>query len=78
MPSVVTAQDFVNSPYVVTGETGSVHIYPTPALSEQIKAQQGPALGPDVLSYHGGQIMTGVNPPFSGCRRNYRMASLPA
>jgi hypothetical protein len=46
---------------VVTGETGSVHIYPTPALTEQIKAQQGPALAPGVLSYHGGPIMTGVN-----------------
>ena len=63
MPWVVTAQDVVNSPYVVSGETGSVHIYPTPALSEQIKikTQQGPALGPGVLSYHGGPIMTGVN-----------------
>jgi hypothetical protein len=49
MPWVVTAQDVVNSPYVVTGETGSVHIYHTPALSEQIKAQQGPALGPACL-----------------------------
>src|SRR6516162_10893427 len=35
MPWVVTAQDVVNSPYVVTGETGSVHIYHTPALSER-------------------------------------------
>jgi hypothetical protein len=61
MPGVVTAQDVVNSPYVVSGATGSVHIYPTPAYSEQIKAQRGPVLAPGVLTYHGGPIMTGVN-----------------
>ncbi len=58
---VMVAQDIVNSPYVVTGATGAVHIYPTPALTQQIKAQQGPVLAPGVLSYHGGPIMTGNN-----------------
>jgi hypothetical protein len=47
-----------NSPYRVSGETGTVHIYPTPELSRQIKAQQGAnTLG--VLTYQGGPIMTG-------------------
>src|SRR5271165_2378035 len=41
MPGLATAQDVVNSPYVVTGETGTVHIMPTPELSRQIKAEQG-------------------------------------
>ena len=62
IPGLTIAQDVVNSPYVVTGETGSVHIMPTPELSRQIKAQQGvqPPAAP-ALSYHGGPIMTGVN-----------------
>src|SRR5207302_4518826 len=47
-----------NSPYRVSGGTGTVHIYPTPELSRQIKAQQGAnTLG--VLTYQGGPIMTG-------------------
>jgi hypothetical protein len=60
MPGLAIAQNLVGSPYLVTGETGTVHIYPTPELSRQIKAEQGnPFLG--VLSYHGGPIMTGEN-----------------
>lgn len=56
----MTAQSVGNSPFRVTGETGTVHIYPTPELSRQIKAQQGSnALG--VLTYQGGPIMTGEN-----------------
>jgi len=56
----VWAQEAGTSPYRVTSETGTVHIYPTPELSRQIKAQQGTnALG--VLSYHGGPVMTGEN-----------------
>ena len=61
LPLIATAQDVVNSPYAVTGTTGTVHIYPTPAMSQQIKAQLGPALAPGVLSYHGGPIMSGNN-----------------
>src|SRR5215469_18004787 len=61
MPWVLTAQDVVNSPYVVSGATGNVHIYPTPELSLQIKAQQGPLVAPGLLSYHGGPIMSGNN-----------------
>jgi len=57
MPVLATAQN--SSPYRVTGETGTVHIYPTPELSRQIQAQRGVA--PGVLSYHGGPVMTGVN-----------------
>lgn len=56
-----TAQDVVNSPYVVTGETGSVHIHLTPELTRQIQSQ-GMLMPPSgALSYHGGPIMTGVN-----------------
>ena len=61
LPVMVTAQDVFNSPYVVTGETGTVHIHLTPEMTRQIRAQQGPVLAPGVLSYHGGPIMTGVN-----------------
>ena len=61
IPGLATAQDVVNSPYVVTGETGTAHIYPTPELSRQIKAQQGVLPPSPALSYHGGPIMTGVN-----------------
>jgi hypothetical protein len=61
LPIMVAAQDVVNSPYVVTGETGTVHIHLTPEMTSQIRAQQGPVLAPGVLSYHGGPIMTGVN-----------------
>lgn len=61
IPGLAMAQDVFNSPYVVTGETGIVHIYPTPDLSRQIKSEQGSLLAPGVLSYHGGPIMTGVN-----------------
>jgi len=58
MPVLAMAQNAENSPYRVTGETGTVHIYPTPELSRQIKAQTGSqALG--VLTYQGGPIMTG-------------------
>lgn len=60
IPVLAMAQDVVNSPYRITGETGTVHIYPTPELSRQIKAQQvNPFLG--VLTYQGGPIMTGEN-----------------
>lgn len=60
IPELAMAQDVVNSPYVVSGATGNVHIYPTPEASDQIKA--GGVLPPSgVLSYHGGPIMTGVN-----------------
>jgi len=60
MPVLSMAQDVVVSPYRVTGETGTVHIYPTPELSRQIKAQQAnPFLG--VLTYQGGPIMAGEN-----------------
>jgi hypothetical protein len=58
MPVLAMAQNLIGSPYLVTGENGAVHIYPTPELSRQIKTEQGnPFLG--VLSYHGGPIMTG-------------------
>jgi len=60
LPVVATSQDVFNSPYVVTGETGSVHIYPTPEVTRQIMAQQGPQV-PGALTYHGGPIMTGLN-----------------
>ena len=56
-----SAQDVVNSPYVANGANGTVHIYPTQAFSQQIRAQLGPPLGPGVLSYHGGPIMSGNN-----------------
>ena len=60
MPVLAMAQDVVNSPYRITGETGTAHIYPTPELSRQIRAQQAnPFLG--VLTYQGGPIMTGEN-----------------
>ena len=54
---LATAQD---SPYRVSGETGTVHIMPTPEYSQQIKLQQGNHIAPGVLSYHGGPIMHGV------------------
>ena len=38
IPGLAMAQDVFNSPYVVTGETGAVHIYPTPELTDQIRA----------------------------------------
>jgi hypothetical protein len=60
LPVMMTAQDVFNSPYVVTGETGTVHIHLTPEMTRQLMAQQGPVLAPGVLSYHGGPIMTGV------------------
>ena len=60
LPILATAQDVVNSPYVATGATGKVHIYPTPEQTRQIKQQVG--LAPTgVLTYHGGPIMTGLN-----------------
>jgi hypothetical protein len=69
---------------VVAGETGTVHIYPTPEQSQLIKAEQGPLLAPGVLSYHGGPIMTGVNLyaifwiPGSGKLQNGNPTSLTA
>lgn len=58
MSVLAIAQNAANSPYRVTGETGTVHIYPTPELSRHIKAQQGiNTLG--ALTYQGGPIMTG-------------------
>jgi hypothetical protein len=64
LPVMMTAQDVFNSPYVVTGETGTVHIHLTPEMTRQLMAQQGPVLAPGVLSYHGGPIMTGVSLPW--------------
>jgi len=61
MPGLAIAQNLVGSPYLVTGETGTVHIYPTPELSRQIKAEQGNPFLSVFLSYHGGPIMTGEN-----------------
>jgi len=61
LPVQGSAQDVVNSPYVANGANGTVHIYPTQAFSQQIRAQLGPPLGPGVLSYHGGPIMSGNN-----------------
>ena len=61
LPLTLTAQDVPNSPYVVTGETGSAHIYPTPELARQINAQQPSPLVTVALTYHGGPIMTGLN-----------------
>jgi hypothetical protein len=58
--SLATAQDVYNSPYVVTGETGTVHIHLTPEMTRLLKAQQPSLLAPGALSYHGGPIMTGV------------------
>lgn len=55
----VWAQDAGTSPYRVTGETGTIHIYPTPELSRQIKAQQGTNALTPALTYQGGPIMTG-------------------
>ena len=55
MPTLVIAQDVVNSPYVASGATGSVHIYPTPAYSQQVEAQRGP-VAPGVLSYNCGRL----------------------
>jgi hypothetical protein len=55
VPCMVTAQDVVNSPHVVTGTTGAVHILPTTEITEQIEAQRGPVVAPGVLSYHGAQ-----------------------
>lgn len=60
-PGLAIAQDVVNSPYVVTGETGMAHIMPTVEMSRQIKAQQGAQPPAVLLNYHGGPIMTGVN-----------------
>ena len=58
MPVLAIGQDAANSPYRVTGESGTVHIYPTPEMSRQIKAQQARnAAG--VLSYHSGPVMSG-------------------
>jgi hypothetical protein len=54
------AQDAANSPYRASGESGTVHMYPTPEVSRQIKAQQGTNLA-GVLTYQGGPIMTGDN-----------------
>ena len=34
LPVSVMAQAVVNSPYVASGPSGSVHIYPTPAYSQ--------------------------------------------
>ena len=39
MPALAAAEN--SSLYRVTGETGTVHIYPTPELSRQIKAERG-------------------------------------
>ena len=58
---VLVAQDVVNSPYVGTSAAGTVHIYPTPALTQQIKAQQASSPAAGVLTYHGGPLMTGNN-----------------
>jgi hypothetical protein len=60
MPVLAMAQNnVINSPYRITGETGTVHIYPTPELSRQIRAQQDNQAPLGVLSYHGGPIMSG-------------------
>jgi hypothetical protein len=58
---LAAAQDLVHSPYVGTGETGSVHIHLTPELTRQIQAERGVLPPAGALSYHGGPIMTGVN-----------------
>lgn len=58
MPVLVMAQDVNVSAYRVTGETGTVHIMPTPEMSRQIKAQQN-NVAPGALTNHGGPIMTG-------------------
>jgi hypothetical protein len=60
LTATAIGQNAENSPYRVTGENGTVHIYPTPELSRQIKAQQG-VNAPGVLTYQGGPIMTGDN-----------------
>jgi hypothetical protein len=61
LPVLAIAQEVVNSPYVVTSETGTAHIHLTPELSEQIMSQHMAPPPSGVLSYHGGPIMTGVN-----------------
>ena len=61
LPVLTSAQNVASSPYVASGATGSVHIYPTPAYSRQIEAQRSPAVAPGVLSYNCGPIMTGNN-----------------
>src|SRR5437763_17039311 len=48
------AQD--SSPYVVSGNGQSVHIFPTPAEAQRIQESQG-SQGPGVLTYHGEPIM---------------------
>lgn len=60
MPVLAIGQDAANSPYRVTGESGTVHIYPTPEMSRQIKAQQA-SNAAGVLSYHSGPVMSGEN-----------------
>jgi hypothetical protein len=60
-PALATAQDAANSPYLATGETGTVHIHPTPELSRHIQAERGTINTLGVLSYNGGPIMTGEN-----------------
>lgn len=51
--------DFVMSPYRVTGETGTAHIFPTVQYHQQIQAQLGAVGFSGPLLYHGGPIMKG-------------------
>lgn len=60
LPGAAIAQDAVNSPYRATGENGTIHMFPTPQASQQIKAQQA-TNAPGLLTYQGGPIMTGDN-----------------
>ncbi len=56
LSGLAVAQDD-SSPFVVTGATGKVHIFPTP----EAKKQMGLLPPSGVLTNHGGPIMTGVN-----------------
>lgn len=57
LPTLAAAQ---NSPYRVATQAGTVHIYPTPELSQQIKSQLG-SLTSGALTYQGGPVMTGLS-----------------
>lgn len=64
LPALATAQQ-TNSPYVVAGQSGNIHLHLTPQLVRQLKAQAAastsvtPAVTP-AMTYHGGPVMTGT------------------
>lgn len=67
LPVCAVAQRANNSPYVVTGDSGTIHLHPTPEMSREIKAHSqnsfattGTSSTTPALSYNGGPVMTGV------------------